>query len=61
MQNLRETIGGPVKSPVPVDEITTYHLALRLELADLHKMFGIPMLRDQPDILGAIWVATKPS
>jgi hypothetical protein len=24
-----ETIGGPVKLPVPVDEITTYHLALR--------------------------------
>jgi hypothetical protein len=36
-----ETIGGPVKLPVPVAEITTYHLALRLDLADLHKMLGI--------------------
>ena len=27
-----ETIGGPVKLPVPVDEITKYHLALQLEL-----------------------------
>jgi Zn-dependent peptidase ImmA (M78 family) len=54
-----ETIGGPVKLPVPVDEITTYHLALRLDFDDLHKMLGIPMLRDQPDILGAIWVDTE--
>jgi Zn-dependent peptidase ImmA (M78 family) len=54
-----ETIGGPVKLPVPVDEITTYHLALRLGFADLHEMLRIPMLRDQPDVLGAIWVDTE--
>jgi Zn-dependent peptidase ImmA (M78 family) len=54
-----ETIGGPIKLPVPVTEITTYHLALRLDFADLHKELRIPMLRDQPDILGAIWVDTE--
>ena len=51
-----ETAGGPIKLPVPVADITTYHLALQLGFADLHQTLGIPMLRDQPDILGAIWV-----
>jgi Zn-dependent peptidase ImmA (M78 family) len=51
-----ETAGTPVKLPIPVADITTYHLALQLGFADLHKTFGIPMMRDQPDILGAIWV-----
>ena len=32
-----DTIGEPIKLPVPVDDITTYHLALRLGFADLHK------------------------
>ena len=54
-----ETTGGPIKLPVPVEEITTYHLALRLGFADLHETLRIPMLRDQPDILGAIWVDTE--
>jgi Zn-dependent peptidase ImmA (M78 family) len=54
-----ETTGVPTKLPVPVAEITTYHLALRLEFADLHQTLGIPMLRDQPDILGAILVDTE--
>jgi hypothetical protein len=52
----KETAGMPVKLPIPVADITTYHLALQLGFADLHKTLGIPMLRDQPDILGAIWV-----
>ena len=51
-----ETTGAPFKLPVPVEEITTYHLALRLGFGDLHETLGIPMLRDQPDVLGAIWV-----
>jgi Zn-dependent peptidase ImmA (M78 family) len=51
-----ETAGAPIKLPVPVADITTYHLALQLGFADLHQTLGIPMLRDQPDILGAIWV-----
>jgi Zn-dependent peptidase ImmA (M78 family) len=51
-----DTIGEPIKLPVPVDEITTYHLALRLGFDDLHKTLNRPMLRGQPDILGAIWV-----
>jgi Zn-dependent peptidase ImmA (M78 family) len=54
-----ETAGGPIKMPVPVEDITTYHLALRLGFADLHETLRIPMLRDQPDILGAIWVDTE--
>jgi Zn-dependent peptidase ImmA (M78 family) len=54
-----ETTGAPIKFPVPIDEITTYHLALRLDFADLHEVLRIPMLRDQPDILGAIWVDTE--
>jgi hypothetical protein len=32
-----EEIGEPIKLPVPVDDITTYHLALRLGFDDLHK------------------------
>jgi hypothetical protein len=51
-----DTIGAPIKLPVPVDDITTYHLALRLGFDDLHKTLNRPMLRGQPDILGAIWV-----
>jgi hypothetical protein len=47
-----ETVGTPVKLPIPVADITSYHLALQLGFADLHKTLGIPMLRDQPDILG---------
>jgi hypothetical protein len=54
-----ETIGAPIKLPVPVDEITTYHLALRLGFADMHETLRIPMLRDQPDILGAIWIDSE--
>ena len=51
-----DTIGEPIKLPVPVDDITTSHLALRLGFDDLHKTLNQPMLRGQPDILGAIWV-----
>jgi Zn-dependent peptidase ImmA (M78 family) len=51
-----ETVSASIKLPVPVADITTYHLALQLGFADLHQMLGIPMLRDQPDILGAIWI-----
>lgn len=51
-----ETAGASIKLPVPVAEITTYHLALQLGFADLHLTLGIPMIRNQPDILGAIWV-----
>lgn len=54
-----ETAGAAFKLPVPVEEITTYHLALRLGFANLHETLRIPMLRDQPDILGAIWVDTE--
>ena len=54
-----ETTGAPIKLPVPINEITAYHLALRLDFADLHETLGIPMLRDQPDVLGAIWVDTE--
>jgi Zn-dependent peptidase ImmA (M78 family) len=50
-----DTIGEPIKLPVPVDEITTYHLALRLGFDDLHKTLNRPMLSSQPDILSAIF------
>jgi hypothetical protein len=51
-----DTTGEPIKLPVPVNDITTYHLALRLGFDDLHKTLNRPMLNGQPDILGAIWV-----
>jgi hypothetical protein len=51
-----ETAGARITLPVPVADITTYHLALQLGFADLHQTLGVPMLGDQPDILGAIWV-----
>ena len=47
-----DTIGEPIKLPVPVDDIATSHLALRLGFYDLNR----PMLRSQPDILGAILI-----
>ena len=51
-----ETIGEPIELPVPVADITTSHLALRLGFDDLHQTLNRPMLRGQPDILGAIFV-----
>ena len=56
LDEYEDTTGDPIKMPVPVDEIATYHLTLRLGLDDLHKTLNRPMLRGQPDILGAIWV-----
>jgi Zn-dependent peptidase ImmA (M78 family) len=54
-----ETTGASIKLPVPVADLTTYHLALRLGFANLHQILGVPLLRGQPDILGAIWVDTE--
>ncbi len=54
-----ETTGGPIKMPVPAEDITIYHLALQLGFADLHETLRIPMVREQPDILGAIWVDSE--
>ena len=51
-----DTIGEPIKLPVPVDDIATSHLALRLDFDDLHKTLNRPMLRSQPYILGAILI-----
>jgi Zn-dependent peptidase ImmA (M78 family) len=51
-----ETAGERVKLPIRVADITTYHLALQLGFADLHETLKVPMLREQPDIFGAIWV-----
>lgn len=56
LAEFEETVGAAVKLPIPVADITTYQLALRLGFADLHQALGIPMLSNQPDILGAIWV-----
>lgn len=53
------TAGRPIKLPIPVEDITTYHLALQLGFADLHETLRVPMLRGQPDILGAIWFDTE--
>ena len=41
---------------MPVDDIAIYHLALRLDFGNLHETLKRPMLRGQPDILGAILV-----
>ena len=56
LSEYEDTTGEPIKLPVPVTDITTYHLALRLGFDDLHQTLDRPMLRGQPDILGAIWV-----
>jgi hypothetical protein len=37
-----DTAGEPIKLPVPVADITTYHLALRLGFDDLHQTLRIP-------------------
>ena len=49
-----DAIGERIKLPVPVDDITTYHLALRLGFDNLHRTLNRPMLRSEPDMLGAI-------
>ncbi len=49
-----DTTGEPIRLPVPVDDITTYHLALRLGLDDLHKTLNRPMLRSNSYLPGAI-------
>ncbi len=54
-----KTAGKPVKLPIPVVKITTYHLALRLGFADLHETLDIQMMSEQVDILGAIWMDTE--
>jgi hypothetical protein len=55
----QETIGEPIELPVPIADITTSHLALRLGFDDLHQTLDKPMLRGQPDILGAIFVEER--
>ena len=37
LAEFEDTIDKPIKLPVPVDDITTHHLALRLGFDDLHK------------------------
>ena len=37
------TTGEPIKFPIPVAEITTYHLALRLGFADLHETLSVKL------------------
>jgi hypothetical protein len=59
LSEYEETIEEPIKLPVPVADITTYHLALRLGFDDLHQLFDKPLLRGEPDILGAIWVEKR--
>jgi hypothetical protein len=54
LSEYKETIGEPIELPVPVADITESHLALRLGFADLNDTLDKPMLRGQPDILGAI-------
>ena len=56
LSEYEDTTGELIKLPVPIADIATSHLALELGFADLHQTLGIPMLRDQPDILGAIWI-----
>jgi hypothetical protein len=55
LSEYEETIGEPIELPVPVVDITESHLALGLGFADLHHTLDKPMLRGQPDILGAIF------
>jgi hypothetical protein len=55
LSEYEETIGEPIELPVPVADIIESHLALRLGFADLHHTLDKPMLRCQPDILGAIF------
>ena len=59
LREYEETTGTPIRLPIPVDDITTYHLALRLGFDDLHRTLDIPMQSEKPDILGAIWVASE--
>jgi hypothetical protein len=56
LSEYEDTIGEPIRLPVPVTDITVHHLALRLGFDDLHQTLNRPMPRGQPDILGAIWV-----
>lgn len=59
LSEYRDTLGDKVKSPIPVEDIVTSHLAMDLEFADLHAAFEIPMQGDEPRILGALSVALE--
>ena len=48
LSEYEETIGEPIKLPIPVADITTSHLALRLGFADLHQLLGKSMLGGSP-------------
>jgi Zn-dependent peptidase ImmA (M78 family) len=50
-----ETISSSVTPAVPVDEIAIHHLALKLELADLHDVLQVPRSGTETDILGAMF------
>ncbi len=44
-----------IKLPIPIEDIVEKHLKLGIEFDDMHETaVGVPMLRSEPDILGAI-------
>jgi Zn-dependent peptidase ImmA (M78 family) len=59
LSEYEETIGEPIKLPIPVADITVSHLALDLGFDDLHRILDIPMLHGKPDILGVIIVEKR--
>jgi hypothetical protein len=44
---------------IPVEGILEHHLKLSLDFDDLHTKLGIPMLGDEPEVLGALWVQSR--
>jgi uncharacterized protein DUF955 len=51
--------GGKIRPPVPVEKILEKHLKLRLDFDDLHGRLGIPKQGQEPQVLGALWAASR--
>jgi len=47
--------GIVIAPPIPVEDIVEKHLKLGIEFDDAHKLFGVPRLGLDPDILAAIF------
>jgi hypothetical protein len=51
--------GRSLIAPVPVEEVLEGHLKLTLDFDDLHNRFGIPMMGNEPEVFGALWVNSR--
>ncbi len=51
--------GTNLTLPIPVEDLLERHLELTLDFDDLHARLGVPMMGDEPEVLGALWVNSR--